>query len=173
VPRLVQRLERHAAGQGAIAGDRDHIIALPGKVTGGGDSQRCGDGGGGVAGAEGIVRALLTCREPAEAALQSQGMEALPAAGEQLMGVRLMAYIPDDLVLRAFEHAMYSNGQFYSTQAGGQMPAVGTYHLNDSVPNLGGELLQLLKGKVFQVAWLVDTIQYQSILHSLHIRRGG
>ena len=98
MPGLVQTLEGHARGHGAVADDRDDLVVLLLQAAGRGHAQRGGDGGGAVAGAEGVVGALLALGEAADPAALAQGVEVFLAAGDELVGIGLVPHVPDDLV---------------------------------------------------------------------------
>ena len=66
---VVQALEGHARGHGAVADHRDDPVALPLQAAGAGHPQGRGNGGGAVAGVEGVVGTLAALGEAAEAAV--------------------------------------------------------------------------------------------------------
>ncbi|GBD18438.1 hypothetical protein HRbin27_00935 [bacterium HR27] len=53
-----------------------------------------------MASAELIVRTLLALQEAAQTAFLAYRVEAVATTGDQLMGIRLVADVPDDLVVR-------------------------------------------------------------------------
>ena len=53
----------------------------------------------------------------------SQGVERFPAAGEDFVGIGLVADIPDHLVFGGVEDIMDGNGEVDRAQAGRQMAA--------------------------------------------------
>jgi hypothetical protein len=92
---LVQPLEGETGGQRAVADDGDDLLAAAEDVTGRRQAESGGDGSARVADIEAVVRALVALGKAADAARLAQGGEALPPAGQQLVGIGLMAYVPD------------------------------------------------------------------------------
>ena len=66
-PALFMPFVREAAGERAVADDGDHLVALALEVARGGHAERGRHGGGGVAGAEGVVLALGALEEAGDA----------------------------------------------------------------------------------------------------------
>ena len=89
----------------------------------------------GVAGAEGVVLALVAGEEPGDAALLADRGEAVAAAGEQLVDVGLVADVPDELVARRVEDVVQGDGELDRAEAGAEVAAV-----------LGDDADQLLRG---------------------------
>ena len=55
---------------------------------------------------KGVIRAFFTLGEPGQTVFLAKGADAVPALGQDLMGVALVPYIPYDLVARRVEHGM-------------------------------------------------------------------
>ena len=83
-----------------------------------------------MTGAEGVMFAFFTAGEAGKPTVLAQRIEALAAAGEKLVNVALVPYVPDNLILRAVENAVEGNGEFDNAQVGSQMSA-GTGHRGD------------------------------------------
>ena len=66
----------------------------------------------GVAGAVAVVLALGAQQEAVEPLILAHGVEAVAAAGEELVDVALVADIEDEFVLRRLEDAVQGDGQF-------------------------------------------------------------
>jgi hypothetical protein len=62
--------------------------------------------------AERIVVGLAALGEPAEAPLLAQRADAVAAAGDDLVGIALVAHIPDKLVIGRVEDCVDRDGQF-------------------------------------------------------------
>eukprot|EP00959_Pyramimonas_sp_CCMP1952_P172941 3614032-Pyramimonas_sp.AAC.1 len=77
----------------------------------------CGDGGGAVPGPEGIVLALRSLCEGGEAVGHAQRLHVRPPARQNLVGVRLVTHVPDDLVLGQVEHLVQRHRQLNHAQA--------------------------------------------------------
>ena len=90
---------------------------------------------------EGIVFAFTAFGEATKPAVFAVGMKLLPAAGEYLMSVSLVAHIPYQLIIWCVQHIVQGDGQLYHAQAGAKMPAMNTYAIDNELPQLGADLL--------------------------------
>ena len=97
---VVQRLPGHAAGERAVADDRDDVVVAAQHLVGLGEAVGPAEHGGGVAVLDDVVLGLGPRGVAGEAALALAAWRS-PAAGEQLVHVALVAGVPEDLVLRA------------------------------------------------------------------------
>ena len=59
----------------------------------------------------------------------AQPTHLIPAPGEQLVGIALMAHVEDQLIPGKIKGTMQGDGQFHHAQVGGQMAAVAGYRL--------------------------------------------
>ena len=98
-------------------------MAVAGKAVGGGDAAGGADRGGGVAGDKGVVDAFVGLGETGKAPRLAEGVEAVLPAGEDLVGVALVADVPDDAVLRRVEHPVEGDRQLHRPQVGGEVAA--------------------------------------------------
>lgn len=78
-------------------------------------------------------------------------VEELLPPRQELMGVALVADVPDDLVAGRFEAAMDGDGQLDDAQVRRQMPARAGHRLQDALTNLPGQLDELFARQVPQV----------------------
>jgi hypothetical protein len=78
-----------------------------------------------------VILALLRIREAADTFELSQCMECLPPSRQYLMPVSLVAYVPQDTVVRRIEYPVQSYGKLYRSQTGGQMSGVIRQHVYD------------------------------------------
>ena len=74
-------------------------------------------------GAEGVVLALVTTREPAYAAQLAQAQHPVAAAGQDLVRIGLVTDIPDQPVMRRVEYIVQRNSQLDRTEIGREMAA--------------------------------------------------
>ncbi len=123
VPRLVEPLEGEAGGERAVADHRHDLLVAADGVAGGGHAESGGDRGARVADIEAVVGALASLGKAADAVELAQGVKALAAAGEQLVGIGLVAHVPDDLVLGRVEHPVQGDGQLHHAQGAGEVAA--------------------------------------------------
>ena len=73
--------------------------------------------------AEGIVFAFRALGEAGQAVPLAQGADPVPAPGEDLVRIGLVADVPDQDVLGRLEHGMQGHRQFHDAQARAQMTA--------------------------------------------------
>ena len=111
-----------------------------------------------MAGVKGIAVALLALREATHAAIFTHLIEAVPSSGQNLMGVRLMPDVPDQLVLRKIQHTVQRDRQLHDTEIGRQMTAVLADLFNEKRPDFRCELRQLL------FVYLLDIICFFNLL---------
>ncbi len=156
---VVQRLPAHAAGQRAVADDRDHVAALAvdllrlRQTVGVGQRRR------GVRALLHVVLGLRPRRVAGHAALLAQPVEAVAPARDDLVHVRLVPGVEHDRVPRRVEHAMQRHGQLDDTQVRAEVPAGPGDLVDQKTPDLVAELLQLRFGHPFQISRSVHGLQ--------------
>ncbi len=159
---VVEGLQGQAAGQGAVADDGDHLEILAFEIPGRGQAQSHGNGGAGVPHGIAVVGAFLRRGIAAEAVFLAQGGEKLPAAGQDLMGVGLVAGVPDQLVLGRVVNVMQSHGDLHRAQAGSQVSA----GLGDGpdylAPELGAKRGQLVHRELPEIRGSLHAVQHGS-----------
>ena len=96
---MVDGLQGHATGEGSIANHRDTVVVLPLAITGDGHAKRCRNAGGGVTSAEMIEVALAALEVTSHAIFLAQGVEIVEPTGDQLVGIGLMAHVPNNPVV--------------------------------------------------------------------------
>jgi len=141
---LIETLQSQAGGHGTIADDGYHLTFFPQVPHRLCYAESGRDGGTAMPDVEHIVGTFLSLGETTDPASRAKGVELVPSAGYQFVGVGLMPHIPDDLVLRHLENVMKGQGQFHSSQVRCQMTAVDGNHLENGCPYLACQLLQLL-----------------------------
>ena len=85
--------------------------------------------------------ALIRAAEAREPALLTQGVEAVVSACEQLMGIGLMADIPDKLIARGIELLMHGESQLHDAEIGREMAAVLRHGVDKNGAYFGGKLV--------------------------------
>ena len=103
---------------------------------------------------KGVMDALFWVGETGNAIQLPQLGKALPAAGQQFMGIALMTDIKHDLVFRRFQYAVQCNGQLYRTEVGGEMSTCFGNMIQQKCPDLFTQLIDLPARKLFQIARL-------------------
>ena len=138
---VVQRLPAHAAGQRAIADDRDHMpVAVPAQLERLGKPVGIGQRRTGVAGLDPVVVALAARRIARQAVLLAQRVELVAAPGQHLVHVGLMAGVEDDRVVRRVEHPVQRERELDHTEVGAEMPAGCSDLVDQELADLAGQI---------------------------------
>ena len=137
---VVQRLPGHAAGQRAVADDRDDVAVLAADRVGLGQPVGVGQRGGGVGVLDDVVVGLGLARVAGQAALGAQRVEPAGAAGEHLVHVGLVAGVEDDPVARGLEDAVDRHGQLDHAEVGAEVAAARGAGADQLVADLRGQL---------------------------------
>mmetsp|Transcript_30941 Transcript_30941/g.67598 ORF Transcript_30941/g.67598 Transcript_30941/m.67598 type:complete len:315 (-) Transcript_30941:278-1222(-) len=156
---VVHRLIRHTSGDGTVADDCNDVVLLPLEVTPHGHAQACRDGCGAMAGTERVVLALRALCERSEPIGLAESLHLLAAAGENLVGVRLVTHVPDDLVLGQVENLMQSHCELNDAQAGPKMTSCVAHVVDHVCTEFLGQLVELRQVKVLHVNREVDGVQ--------------
>ena len=121
-----------------------------------GHAECSGNAGGGMGGAEGVVIAFVAARETAQAVQLAQRGHPVAATRQDLVRIGLMAHIPDDAVFGRVEHVMQGHRQLDRAQVGTQV-ATGTGNaVQQKLPQLFGQGLELLTRQLAQVMGGLD-----------------
>ncbi len=155
---VVQRLPGHAAGEGAVTDDGDHVVVLAEDLVGLGQSVGPAEDGGGVRVLDDVVLGLGLRGVAGEAALHLQAGEVLPA-GEQLVDVGLVTGVPEDLVPWGFEHPVQSDGELHHAEVGAEVAAGLGDGVDEEGPDLLRQLVKLRRGEPVQIARSPDAGQ--------------
>jgi hypothetical protein len=158
VAEVVERLVGHPAGHRAVADHRDHApVGIPER---GRETVRVAEDRRRVAVLDPIVLGLGTGGVAGQPAGLPQAVEALCAAGEDLVDVGLVAGVPQDHVVRRVEHAVQRERQLDRSEVRPQMPAAARHRVDDERPHVGGQRRQLVRAEVPQVLRLGDLLQH-------------
>ena len=156
----VERLQRDPAGEGAVADHRHHPALAAAGAAGLGQAEGVAEGGGGVGVLDDVVGALGPRRVAGEAPVGAQPGEVGLAAGEQLVHIRLVAGVPDDPVDGRVEGPVQGDGELDDAEVGAEVAAADGHRLDEEVPDLGGQLGELVAAEPSQVARLPDRFQH-------------
>ena len=141
-PGVVQGLERHAAGEPAVADDRDHLAGARGAPGRDRHARRRADGGARVADPEGVVGALVALRERRDAFPLAHRVHPVAPARQDLVGIALVSHVPDDPVVRGVVQVVEGDGELDRPEPGREM-AAGPRDAVDEVPaELPGHVAQ-------------------------------
>ena len=89
--------------------------------------------------------------EAADAAQLAERPELFQAAGQQLMGVRLVARVPHDVIVRAVHQPMEGHGDLDDAERTAQVAARASHRLDDRGAQLGAQLGQFGVRQLAQV----------------------
>ena len=116
-----------------------------------------------MGGAERIIFAFSALGETGKTAALAEGADAVAPSGEDLVGVGLVADVPDQSVGRGVEDRMQGYRELDHTQAGAEM-AAGLGHGVDGLPaQLVGKLLELLGREVLQIMRDADMVEQRRL----------
>src|ERR1044072_97319 len=93
--------------------------------------------------AEAVVLALRTFGEARQAAAGTQGTDAVAPTGQNLVRIRLMAYVPDELVSRRVENVVQSDREVDYAETCTPVSAGDGHRVDRLGPQLVGNLLQV------------------------------
>ena len=132
---MVHGFEGHTRCHGTITDHRHRFaVGFAFDPGGHGHSQCCGNRGGGMPNTKCIILAFASFGKTAKAFVFTVGNKIIPATCEDLMPVSLVTDIPYKLVVRGIIDIMQRYRKLHHTQAGREMAAVHTYHVNDELP---------------------------------------
>ena len=98
-----------------------------------------------------VVDTFIFIGKAGKSASLAQGREFFIAACKELMGITLMAYIPDNCIIRAVKNSMETNGKFNNTKITCKVAAVFSYNIYNSCADFLSQLLKFLLRKLFYV----------------------
>ena len=163
---VVHRLIGHARAHGAVADHGDDLaVRLPLEVAAHRKAEARRDGGRGVRRAERVVLALLALGEAGESAALAQRPDPVAPAGEDLVGIALVADIPDQDVVGRIEHVVQRQRQLDHAEPGAQMAA----GHRDRIDHLRAQLVrrgsQEAQVAVLQIAGKLDLVEMRRVGH--------
>ena len=126
---VVQRFERHACAHRAVADDRDDVPLRAAELCGDRHSERRRYRCRRMRRSKRVVRRFVAAGEACGTAPLTQPAHRRATAGQDLMGIRLMADVPDDTVTRRIERIVQRDREFYGAEIRRQMAA----RLSDAV----------------------------------------
>ena len=139
----VERLPRHAAGEGAVADHGNRVaIRLAAQRAAASDSCRPRQRGRRVGVLDDVVLALRARGVTGEAAPRSERGE-VAAAREQLVDVCLVAGVEDDGVVRRLEDPVQRNGELHDAKVWAEVPARARDRVDEVVADLAGKFVAL------------------------------
>ena len=156
--RVVESLVGHAAGESAVADESHHVVILLKQGSRSCHPQGDGNGTGGMSRHKGIGVALLRLGEAGNAAILPQTRKIRPAAGEQLMHIRLMTHVKYQAVDIRIKHQLDGNAQLHHTQIARQMSARFADIFNQKLPDFVTQLASLAVAELQQILMAVYSL---------------
>src|SRR5262245_12987288 len=101
-------------------------------------------------------------------------MKNLATTSENFVTISLVAYVPNELIVRSIEHIMQGNGKLHDTQDGGKVATMHTDTINDKLTQFITDLLQLGFIQFLQVGRGINQAQKRSgsyLLHSVMVKQ--
>ena len=148
---VVHGLVGHAGAHGAVADDGDDLPVLALQPARHRHSQPGRNRGRGMGGAERVVLAFGAAGESGKAATLANRANPVAAAGEDLVGISLMADIPDQPITWRVEHRVEGHGQLDHAERGAEVAAGDGNRFDRLGAQLRGERLQLFRRQIAQV----------------------
>ena len=113
-----------------------------------------------MAGPKGVVGCFAASGESGETAKLALGMKEVPPAGYDLVGICLMADIPDEAVPGRVEAVVERQGQFDGAEIGGEMAAGLRDGFKEKCPQFCGKGFKLFYGELLEVSRIIDCWKY-------------
>ena len=151
--------EGDATGQRAVADDRDDVRIL--AVTTAHrllDPDRVADRGRGVARPHDVVLGLLDGTERRQPAVLADRVQLVAASGQDLVGIGLVADVPEDLVAGRVEHRVQRHRDLAGAEVGAEVAADLPHRVDDVLTDLLGERLKLFIGQRMEVPGGADAL---------------
>ena len=159
VPRVIERLVRHARRCGTVADHRDRPPARARARRTLGDAERGTDRSPRVTRAEDVVRALHAAQEPRRAVRLLDARERVPAPGQHLVAVGLVPDVPTDAVVGRVEGRVQCDGQLDRAETAREVPARGGADFDQVGPQFLGDLMQAVPIQGAQRLRVIDRRQ--------------
>src|SRR5262249_9224182 len=106
-----------------------------------------------------VVLGLVDRAERGEALVLADRRELVATAGEDLVRIRLMADVPQDLVRRGVEQRVQRDRELARPEGGAEVAADLADGGDDVRPDLAGDLRELILVEVVQVLRAVDPVE--------------
>ena len=119
-------------------------------------------------GAERIVIALGTFGEARQPAAGAQGADPVAAAGKDLVGIRLVADVPDQAVARRVENVMQGGGQLDHAEASAEMTARHRNRVDGFLTQLVSDLPDLFHLEPAQIVRSADSVEKRRLAKCGH-----
>ena len=98
-----------------------------------------------------VVNTFVFIGKAGKSACLAQSREFFITAGKKLMGIALMAYIPDNCIIRAVKNSVKCDSKLYNTKITRKVAAVFSDNIYNSCTDFLSQLLDFLLRKLFYV----------------------
>ena len=159
---IVESLKGKSTRHCAVANDSHHVALLPTDGCSLGKTIGCRNRHRRVTRTKRV--ALLPAREAGNASRGALRGKLLAPAGDDLVGIGLVAHIPDDVVGGEVEDVVESHGELHGTEARGEVAGVDGTALHDIAPEFGTVVGQLLHRQLLEVGGRIHPLQIPIIL---------
>src|SRR6476620_5547275 len=112
-----------------------------------------------MGGAERVVFAFRPFRKSGQAAALTERANAVAATGEDLVRIALVAYVPDQTVIRGVEYVVQRNRQLDDTEPCSEMATGLCDRVDGFRTQFVGKLFKLIGRQVFEIARDVDAVE--------------
>ncbi len=156
---VVERLVGDAAGEGGVAAQRDDMLAATAEIARGRHAQGGGEGGAGVTRPEAVVLAFGPEHEAVEAVGLADGVEPVPAAGEEFVDIGLVADVEDEIVGGSVENGVQGDGQLDHAEVGPEMAAGLGQDGDEFLANFLRQRGEFLRRQLFDVSRGINGVE--------------
>lgn len=108
---------------------------------------------------KGVILTFFELGKTTQPFVLSQGMKLFLSAGEQFMGIGLMANVPHQFILRGVKNVVQGQGQFHHTKARCQVATGFRGRPDDGLSQITANLVEVLDGKRTKVSRGMDILQ--------------
>ena len=162
---VVQGFPSHATSQRTVTDHHRHgALVLAAQLETACHALCPAQPGGGVRVLHPVVFRLGPGRVAGQAVGLPQGHEVVATAGEDLVDIALVAGVEDDRVVRGVEDPVERDGQLDYAEVWAEVPPSSAHLRDQELPDLSGQLGQLLAPELSQVIRFVDRLQQRHTL---------
>ncbi len=112
-----------------------------------------------MAGPHDVVLGLVDRAERGQPVVLADRVQLVTATGQDLVGIGLVADVPEDLVVGRIEQRVQRDGELAGAEVGAEVAPDLPHGRDDVLAHLLGYLLQLLVGQAVQVLGAVDAVE--------------
>src|SRR5256714_11108734 len=156
---VVQSFISQTASQSPVAEYRHNLEMLAVQIARDRHPVACGNRGARVTRAESVVLTLGTLEKARESIFLAERFDPIGATRQQLVGIPLVANVPDDLVARSIEYRVEDNRKLDNSQPGADVPTGARADLDEARPHLLRDSAQLISRHRLQVGRRIDAIE--------------